>query len=611
MGHVDSDDVDEKVERTGAGEHGHWLLKGARHQLTVLVFGALIFLGTICSPPSLMDDVDSVQAQIARNMLQSGDWVTARLDGVPYLEKSPLVYWMMAISFRIFGVHDWAARIPIAVSCMLLGLAVLRFSEWAFGKPAGLYAGLCTVTCAGLFLFTRILIPDCILTLTIVTALYSVLRLLDDDRRRLGWPMLFWAALGAGLLLKGLIGIIFPVTIAIVYLILTRKFFVRDTWTRLRVSPGLLLFLAIAAPWHVLATLRNPPLFDLTMHSESGSYRGFFWFYFINEHVLRFLNRRYPRDYNTVPPVLFWLLNLVWLLPWSFYLPGVFKLDYRGADRAARVRLLAVCWIGVVLGFFTLSTTQEYYSMPCYPALALLIGSAVASSNRAVRVGARSAAVLAFLALTSIIVVLYLVRNTPTPGDIASALTQHPEAYSFSLGHVGDLQLSSFAYLRIPLALAAAALAIGAFGAWHWQGTRAVLSMAIMMAVFYHAARLAMVSFDPYLSSPLLARALLAAPEGQLIIYGRYYDFSSVFFYTDKTALLVNGRAVNLEYGSYAPGAPAVFIGDEDLAGIWRGPDQRYLLVEGPKLPRVQDLLGEPSLHLVKESGGKYLFSNQ
>ena len=571
----------------------------------------MIFLGTICSPPSLMDDVDSVQAQIARNMLQSGDWVTARLDGVPYLEKSPLVYWMMAISFRIFGVHDWAARIPIALSCMLLGLAVLRLGEWAFGKLAGFYAGLCMVTCVGMFLFTRILIPDCMLTLAIVAAMYCLLRLLDDDRRRLVWPMLFWAALAAGVLLKGLIAIIFPAATAIAYLMLTRQFLVRDTWTRFRPVLGLLLFLSIAAPWHVLATARNPPVFDLTMHSESGSYRGFFWFYFINEHVLRFLNRRYPRDYNTVPPVLFWLLNLVWLLPWSLYLPGAFKLDYRGADRGSRVRVLALCWIAVVLGFFTLSTTQEYYSMPCYPALALLIGSAAASGKRTARIGARCVSVLAGLGMVAIIVVLYLVRNTPTPGDIASALAQHPEAYTFSLGHIGDLELVSFAYLRMPLVVAAVALAIGAFGAWRWEGTQAVVSMAVMMAVFFHAARMAMVRFDPYLSSPLLAQALMAAPEGELIVDGQYYDFSSVFFYTARTALLVNGRATNLEYGSYAPGAPDVFIGDSDLTRIWSDPGRRYLLVDGSRLPRIQGLLSDTALHLIKESGGKYLFSNQ
>src|ERR1700743_1002401 len=114
-----------------------------------------------------MDDVDASQAQIARTMLVSGDWVTAHLDGVKYLEKSPLKYWMIAVSYMIFGVHDWAARFPIALSAVLLCWLTARIGTWAFSPPAGLYAGLALATSVGLFLFTRILIPDVILTLTI------------------------------------------------------------------------------------------------------------------------------------------------------------------------------------------------------------------------------------------------------------------------------------------------------------------------------------------------------------------------------------------------------------------------------------------------------------
>ena len=128
-----------------------------------------------------MDDVDAVQAQIARNMLDSGDWVTARLDGIAYLEKSPLKYWMIAVSFAIFGVHDWAARLPVALSAVVLCWLTARFGAWAFGRRAGLYAGLALATCVGLFLFTRILIPDVILTLTIALALWALLRALEEE----------------------------------------------------------------------------------------------------------------------------------------------------------------------------------------------------------------------------------------------------------------------------------------------------------------------------------------------------------------------------------------------------------------------------------------------
>src|SRR5215470_15451135 len=113
MGTPGSAGVDEALERDrsvgGGSDRRAWIISGG---WLVIIAACLVYILNIISPPHLMDDVDAVQAQIARNMLVSGDWVTARLDGVAYLEKSPLIYWLMAVSYKIFGVHDWAARIP-------------------------------------------------------------------------------------------------------------------------------------------------------------------------------------------------------------------------------------------------------------------------------------------------------------------------------------------------------------------------------------------------------------------------------------------------------------------------------------------------------------------
>ena len=173
-----------------------------------------------------MDDVDAVQAQIARNMLTSGDWVTARLDGVAYLEKSPLHYWINAAFYELFGISDWAARVPYALSAVTLALLTTAFSIWAFGKKAGLYSGLCIATCAGLFLFTRILIPDVMLTFTIALAMWAFLRALDpqETNPRL-WATTLAVSLGLGLLLKSLVAIVFPVFTALIYLAVTRQLF--------------------------------------------------------------------------------------------------------------------------------------------------------------------------------------------------------------------------------------------------------------------------------------------------------------------------------------------------------------------------------------------------
>lgn len=558
-----------------------------------------------------MDDVDAVQAQIARNMLDSGDWVTARLDGVAYLEKSPLKYWTIAVSFAIFGVHDWAARLPMAFFAILLCWMTARFAAWAFSERAGLYAGVSLATCIGLFLFTRILIPDAALTLAIALAMWAFLRVLDDEEAhpRL-WAAVLAASIAVGLLLKGLIAAVFPVGAALVYLALTHRLFDRATWRRLRPWSGLLIILVIAAPWHILATIRNPPYFAFTMKSGPGHYHGFFWFYFVNEHLLRFLNMRYPRDYNTVPRVLFWSLHLVWLFPWSMFLPACFGLNYRPVDRAGRARLLALCWIGFILVFFTFSSTQEYYSMPCYPAFALLLGSAMASKHGWLRVGRRIIAGVAIAAAIAIAVILTQVWNLPTPGDISQALTQHPAEYTLSLGHMGDLTMRSFAYLRTPLIVAGLAFLTGAIGLLAFRGKRAYLTAAVMMVIFYQGARLAMIVFDPYLSSRPLAEALMKAPPGTLIEDNAYYTFSSVFFYANRRGLLLNGRKTNLEYGSNAPDAPDVFIDDAQFARLWNTPQRYYLVIEGPRVAGVAAVVGQSALHTVAESGGKYLFTN-
>jgi len=563
-----------------------------------------------------MDDVDSVQAQIARNMLQSGDWVTARLDGIAYLEKSPLKYWMIAAAYMVFGVHDWAARIPIALSAVLLCWVTARFGAWAFGRRAGMYAGLALGTSVGLFLFTRILIPDVVLTLAITVALWGLLRAVDEGERRPGlWAMAMWGAMGTGLLLKGLIAAVFPVGAGLLYLGLTGRLWARETWVRLRPGRGMALLLLIAAPWHVLATLRNPPYLDFTMHSERGSYRGFFWFYFFNEHILRFLNRRYPRDYNTVPRALFWLFHLLWLFPWSVYLPAVFKLEYRKADRASRTRLMAACWTGFILVFFTFSTTQEYYSMPCYPAVALLLGSAIAGGDGILRWGTKALAVVATAAAAAIGAILWMTRGMAAPGDIAAALTQQaPDAYTLSLGHMGDLTLRAFAYLRAPLGLAGIAFVVGAAGAWPRRDSRRrvpVAALVAMMVLFFHAARMALVVFEPYLGSRALAEALLKSPPGELIVDDQYYTFSSVFFYANRRAYLLNGRVNNLVYGSYAPDAPrGVFLDDGEFGKRWAEARRYYLVAEGPQLVRLQGLVGAGALHTVASSGGKFLFTN-
>lgn len=248
--------------------------------------------------------------------------------------------------------------------------------------------------------------------------------------------------------------------------------------------------------------------------------------------------------------------------------------------------------------------------MPCYPALALLLGSAMAAEGVWIKRGTRALSIVAAGAGVATLTLFLITRNMAAPGDISQALSQHPGAYKLSLGHMEDLTVASFAYLRLPLLVAAVAFCLGALATWIFAGQRAFLAAALMMILFFHAARLAMAAFDPFMSSRPLAEAILKSPQGTLIIDHHYYTFSSIFFYTNSSALLRNGRFYNLEYGAYAPDAPDVFIDDAQFKNLWLKPERSYIVAKENVVPQLESLVGAVNLNLVTASGGKVVLTN-
>lgn len=577
----------------------------------MLALAGIAFLGTISSPPSLLDDVDATYAQIARSMLDSGDWITAKLNGVPYFDKPPGQAWAMAASFAVFGVHDWAARVPMALAAMALCWLAWRTGRWAFGGEAGLYAGLGLATCCGLFLFTRVRIPDIYVASSSLFALDCFLRAQEGSassaRARMRWA---GAAIGAGMLFKGLVAAVLPLGAIAAYLLASGNWRSREARSRLGLGGAAAVAALVAAPWHLLAAVRNPPVLEFGLDSGPGQYRGFLWRYFVNEHVLRYLGMRYPADYDRVPLLWFWTGHLAWLFPWSGLLAGLRRLPFHVGDRPGRTRLLMLCHCGFALLFFSASTTQEYYTVPAYAPAVLLMASAAAQRPACARTAVRIAATVYGLALAAGIAVLVAVRNLPADRDIAAALTSNPDAYTLSLGHFQDLTLQSFAYLRGPLSLALAAFAIGAVCGWVLPRRRALAALACSAALSLQAAHWAMVGFDPYLSSRTMAEAFLRERPGQLVLDQEYYAFSSVPFYANRQVLLLNGRKNNIEYGSNAPGAPDVFLDDARFAALWKRQAPAYLVTYANQLGRFEAMLGSARLHLVAEAGGKALLAN-
>ena len=249
--------------------------------------------------------------------------------------------------------------------------------------------------------------------------------------------------------------------------------------------------------------------------------------------------------------------------------------------------------------------------MPCYPALALLIGSAMDVGGKWIQWGTRFLSLLSAIVGVGVVAILIFVRHVPAQGDISAALSSHPQVYSLSLGHMEDLTLASFAYLRAPLAVAGLAFLLGAIGTIKLTGKPAYVAVTLMMVVFFQGARLAMAKFDPLLSSREMAERILQAAPGQIIVDHHYYTFSSIAFYTGRSELLLNGRWNNFEYGSNAPDAPNVYISDDGLKLLWFQPQQRYYLIaRAEELPRFDNLLGRRNIGIMDKFGGKVLLTN-
>jgi len=592
-------------------------LREASYWALAVVFVAVYF-GSLFSP-ALLDDVDSTHAEAAREMFVSGDYITLHVNGVRYLEKAPLPYWMVAFCYRLFGVNEFASRLPMALSVLLLGVLAVVWGRRAFGERAGIYAGLMVYTSAGFFLFTRVLIPDVLLSLLIAASLYFFLTALEPNGRTWRWYA-GYACMALGVLTKGLIALAFPGGAAFLYLAVTGEW---RRWREFRLASGLALFLLIAAPWHILAGLRNTG-------GQGG--HGFFWFYFVNEHFLRFLGKRYPRDYNKLPWALYWSLHLVWLFPWSFYLPAAIRTatDERRGQRsggfAGRTRLL--CWIlaGLILVFFAISTNQEYYTFPAYFPLLTLLADGIArcewsDCSAGVRKGwlsisAGALAVVGLAASATLLALLWQSRHLPFEPDIGNVLATHNmDTDTLSTSHMLDLSYASFAALRLPAILAAVVLMVAPLLSFLLRIRRrhyaATWVLAAGMAVFLVAAHVALGRFGPYLSSKDLAREIAprARPEDRVMIFGDQAFGSSLLFYLQRPVELVEGRTTSMWFGSTFPDAPKIYLSDADLQRDWSGQGRVFLFVPPHLKARVDALL--PSKNVVAEVSGKYVYSNR
>jgi 4-amino-4-deoxy-L-arabinose transferase-like glycosyltransferase len=588
-------------------------------QIVAIIVLWLCIYGPGLFEPSLFDDADSAHAEAGREMLTRQDWVTLHENGIRYLEKAPLPYWAMAISFKLFGISEFSARLAFGLATLLVALMLMKMGRAFLSDEAGFWAAVVSVTSFGPYLFTRITIPDLLIGLWIGLSLYFFF---DGWRSQNPSLLSCWGlaiAVAVNVLTKGLIGIVFPCAIILIFLL-----FVGDLrhLLKMRLLSSTLAFLIVAVPWHWLAAVRNPP---------AGQAKGFLWFYFVNEHFLRYIGKRYPVDYGTFPLFLFWGMILVWLLPWSAFLPQALlqvrlrlmnAADRRTSPEAAL--LLFFLWAIVILLFFSFSTRQEYYLAPALPGICLLLGHWLAREAHTqygadiARSGRISATV--FLAvgwlIATLTATLAIISHPPPPGvGLADLLNKNPDAYILSLGHFLDLTGSAMSLFRGPLIGTALAFFFGAGIHWFLRriGTRAAANwvLALMMIAFIECAHLALGVFAPVLGSKPLAETIQQdlKPGEQIVCDGEYSNASSVNFYTRRQMLIFDGRVNGLWFGSLFPDAPPIFLDDVQLAQFWMGPVRVYFVTGSDARQNYLAKIG--STFEIARSGGKFVYSNR
>lgn len=573
--------------------------------------------------PGLLDDADSIHAEAAREMVLNHNWVTLYINGIRYLEKSPLMYWMVAVSYKIFGVAEWQTRLPLALGVLGLAACTYAFGKKYFGREAGFYAALILITAPGIYVYTRFLIPDVLVAMWLTLGLLLFLIASEQEKPSVWVCWGFAVTVALNVLTKSLIGIIFPGMVIAIYLLLTGKL---KQLLRMRPISSTIVFLIVAAPWHILAAIRSPA-------QPAGPEKGFLWFYFINEQFLRYLNKRIPRDYDKVPLWLFWLLVLVWLIPWFVYLfpalggiPRKMREWREGLDARGRANLLCGVWALAILVFFSFSTRQEYYSLPVLPALALLTGGWLqreresAKGSRERRAGMAASSVLLLIGLLGFagaMVILHITHPFPAGTDIGEVLRSHPGQYALSLGHMEDLTIEAFGLFRTPLWLVGFGLLIGTGLNWIFRRRGSPLlgnlALGAMMIVVLTCVHMGFVIFSPELTSKRIALEIERAyqPGDTIVVNGKYELGSTLNYYTGIQLHVLNGRDGNLWFGSFFPGAPQIFEDNASFTRLWNGSGRVFLFTEDYSKERALADIAQNKVYVFARQGGKVVLTNQ
>lgn len=584
-----------------------WKTAGAG--LSLILLGLAIFLPTLGRLPLIR--AEAMYALIPWEMLRSGDWLTPTLNGARYLDKPPLLYWINMAAFGLGGASEITAR--LATFAIGLGevLATFCIGRLLFSLWVGWLAGVILLTSIGFFALHEQILTDHLITLTLAWSLYFLLRWQQKPRQL--YAVAFYLCLALGLLSKGFIGLVFPLAIGGLYGIVVqdgrlRRFFFNPL--------AVLSFLALSLPWFIVETQQHP---------------GFFQFHILNEQIMRFLGRRYPPDIVPFPIAGFWLFVFIWLLPWAAFLPAALvrlwprrkKIGNRRPETGANIpqsrivtenrktknenhipfpqeqqqgAIFLIVWAIVVLGFFTLSSSRiEYYSMPAFPAVALMVGWRLDAfitqpQDRPIKIS------LIFLALVSVALIAVL----PV---LESLCIDNRREFVGMLDLIRPIAYQ--AVFIIPfLGLASA------FCGWLERPRLCLAGLGATSLAFLYFTFQCLAALSPNLSDSLMGKYLRQqAGVSDLIIMESIEEFeygASLAYYAQRPILIVQRDKKPL-FGFPLTPRENYLISPQRLQELWHQHHRVYLLVDDSS-PSESYLNNAAQ---IQAFGGKRLLSNR
>ncbi len=632
-------------------------------------FAALLIAGFLFSlwrlgSLALFDLDEGGYAEIAREMLVLDDWIIPRLNFVRLLDKPPLLYWLTAVSFKLFGISELSARLPAALSNVGIMALCAVMGRRFFGSLAGMLSALIFATSAGLVVFEtgRQLQPDILFTLFLTAALAALLFGCSDSRNRERYFMAGYAAMALAVMTKGLIGLVFPVMAILGYVVFTREF---GLIRQILIWRGFLVFFLLAVPWHLAAELRSP---------------GFLKFYLLDVHFLRFFNAGSIASSMTSLSVAgLWAGTALIFYPWTFFLPLVlwenFPPRLRNGTEAEKAVLWLWLWVGVLLLFFSVGSFRLfYYGLPALPALAVLSGkywakiimgtrlesellhrrpgsgengsdlgnpdgtdsvsggeqpgTAFSRTDGALEMRGRlrweipAATVPIFLIAAGILGAslfpglwqeslgreLYGMVDTNLMGYDDGAVTVSKVVSLPSWDDLASLALFCGSTL---LALSVTALLAAALRRYAWTF---VLVLLTMVALRYFS-QVGTKVFEPFVSTKSLGMAISSRfePGERIVMDGLYEDVACVTFYSGQKISMVHGVKKDLAFGSRFPDAAGTFLEEEEFFRLWNSPTRVYLLTDYPSNDRLdrREFYARLRLHYLAQSGSMKLFSNR